>query len=114
MRFLTGSSALSGLSAQEIEGLCILLKRLAFLCRYADIVLRFGRNPIELSLIFNHQPMDLLANLNGPYEGRRHDGTMLRESGLLTDLQRIAWIHGQPLCLHGDLAYPLSSHSGTL
>ena len=36
-------------------------------------------------------PNGLIANLNGPYEGRRHDSTMLRESGLLTDLQRIAY-----------------------
>ena len=35
------------------EGLCILLKRLAFPCRYIDMVSRFGRNPTELCLIFN-------------------------------------------------------------
>ena len=55
-------------------------------------------------------PNGLMANLNGPHEGRRHDSTMLRELGLLTELQRIAWIHGQPVCLYGDPAYPLSSH----
>ena len=32
-------------------------------------------------------PNGLIANLNGPYEGRRHDATMLCESGLLRDLQ---------------------------
>lgn len=37
-----------------MEGLCILLKRLAFPCRYTDMVMRFGRNPTELCLIFNH------------------------------------------------------------
>ena len=37
-----------------MEGLCILLKRLSFPCRYSDMALRFGRNPTELCLIFNH------------------------------------------------------------
>ena len=36
-----------------IEGLCILLKRLAYPCRYSDMVTRFGRNPSSLCLIFN-------------------------------------------------------------
>ena len=37
----------------KLEGLCILLKRLAFPCRHIDMVSRFGRNPTELCLIFN-------------------------------------------------------------
>ena len=36
-----------------LEALCILLKRLAFPCRYTDMATRFGRNPTELCLIFN-------------------------------------------------------------
>ena len=36
-----------------MEALCILLKRLAYPCRYTDMVPRFGRNPSELCLIFN-------------------------------------------------------------
>ena len=36
-----------------MEGMCILLKRLAYPCRYTDMVPRFGRNPTELCLIFN-------------------------------------------------------------
>ena len=36
-----------------MEGLCILLKGLAYPCRYTDMVPRFGRNPTELCLIFN-------------------------------------------------------------
>lgn len=35
---------------------------------------------------------------------------MLYQSGLLTDLQRYAWANGQPLCIYGDPAYPLSLH----
>ena len=174
-----------------MEGLCILLKRLSFPCRYSDMALRFGRNPTELCLIFNHVldfvyrthqhrlnswnqpflnpralehyaqsihsrgaplencfgfvdgslckiarpknnqrevynghkrvhalkfqsvvlPNGLIANLNGPYEGRRHDATMLNESGLLRDLQAVAWANdGTPLCLYGDPAYPLGIH----
>ena len=35
------------------EGLYILLKRLAYPCRYTDVLPRFGRNPTELCLICN-------------------------------------------------------------
>lgn len=57
-------------------------------------------------------PNGLIGNLDGPYEGRRHDSTMLYHSGLLTDLRRSAWsaANGQPLCIYGDPAYPLSLH----
>lgn len=171
-----------------MEAMCILLKRLAYPCRYTDMVPRFGRNPTELCLIFNevldfiytshrhrlqnwdrnpflqpdqlhryadaiHQqgtplnncfgfvdgtvrgiarpkynqrvmyngykrvhsikfqsvvtPNGLIANLAGLFEGKRHDSTMLHESGLLTDLRRIAFYNGDPLYLYGDPAYPL-------
>ena len=33
-----------------MEAMCILLKRLAYPCRYTDMVPRFGRNPTELCL----------------------------------------------------------------
>ena len=179
-----------------MEAMCILLKRLAYPCRYTDMVPRFGRNPIELCLIFNevldfiytshrhrlqnwdrnpflqpdqlhrytdaiHQqgaplnncfgfvdgtvigiarpkynqcvmyngykrvhsikfqsvvtPNGLIANLAGPFEGKRHDSTMLHESGLLTDLRCVAFYNGDPLCLYGDPAYPLGgTSSGTI
>ena len=179
-----------GTVCEGIEGLCILLKRLAFPCRYTDMVPIFGRNSSELCLIFNavldniysfhghrlttwnqtvlqpnmlhnyaiaiHQkgaPLDncfgfvdgtvrpicrpqrnqnvvynghkrvhslkfqslalpngIIGNLSGPYEGRRHDSTMLRESGLLTELRNHAMYNGNPLCIYGDPAYPLSIH----
>ena len=35
---------------------------------------------------------------------------MLHESGLLNDLQRVAWLNGQPLCIYGDPACPLQIH----
>ena len=174
-----------------MEGMCILLKRLAYPCRYTDMVPRFGRNPTELCLIFNsvldflysthrhrlqnwnmnpflqperlhryaetiHQhgaplqncfgfvdgtvrsiarpkfnqrvmynghkrvhgikfqsvvtPNGLIANLCGPFEGKRHDSIMLNQSGLLDELRRVAIYNGQPLCLYGDPAYPLGIH----
>ena len=176
---------------EGMEGLCILLKRLAYPCRYTDMVPRFGRNPTELCLIFNEvldlvyanhshrlqnwdlnpflqpdqlhryaeaihlqgapltncfgfidgtvrsiarpkhnqrvmynrhkrvhgikfqsvvTPNGLIANLSGPFEGKRHDSTMLHESGLLNDLRRVPFHNGQPLCLYGDPAYPLGVH----
>ena len=173
-----------------LEALCILLKRLAFPCRYTDMATRFGRNPTELCLIFNtilnfvytthhhhlssweqpfpspenlalysaaihnhgaplencfgfidgtvrriarpkinqrtmyngHKrvhsmkfqsvviPNGLIANLAGPFEGKRHDSTMLYQSGLLPQLQQHAFHDGTPLCLYGDPAYPLGVH----
>lgn len=176
---------------EGMEGMCILLKRLAYPCRYTDMVPRFGRNPTELCLIFNEMldliytkhrhrlsdwdrnpflqpdqlyryvdaihlqgsplkncfgfvdgtvrsiarpkqnqrvtynghkrvhsikcqivatPNGLIANLSGPYEGKRHDSTMLHESRLLNDLRRVAFYNGEPLCLYGDPAYPLGVH----
>ena len=35
---------------------------------------------------------------------------MLRESGVMGELQRVAWRNGEPLCLYGDPAYPLGVH----
>ena len=55
-------------------------------------------------------PNGLIANLSGPFEGRRHDSTMLYESGLLPTLRRVAFHAQQPLCLYGDPAYPLGVH----
>ena len=179
-----------GTTCDGIVGLCILLKRLAYPCRYTDMVPMFGRNPTEICLVFNklidhiydfhhhriqtwnqvllspnklqnyagcifqkgaplnncfgfidgtvrgiarpqnnqrilyngHKrihalkfqsvalPNGIIANISGPYEGKKHDSTMLQESGLLTQLQQFAWFNAQPLCLYGDPAYPISMH----
>lgn len=176
-----------------IEALCILLKRLAFPCRYVDMVTTFGRSQFELCLIFNkaldyvydnhHHRLDnfnqpilqpqalklyadkinakgapldncfgfidgtvcaisrpkinqrvvynghkrvhalkfqsialpngLIGSLQGPYEGRRHDSTMLFQSGVLRDMQVNAFYNGDPFCIYGDYAYPLSVHIQT-
>ena len=37
----------------RVEGLCILLRRLAYPCRYSDLVQRFGRPVPEISMIGN-------------------------------------------------------------
>ena len=42
-----------GTVSDAIEGLCILLRRLANLCRYFDLIQRFARPVPELSLIVN-------------------------------------------------------------
>ncbi|CAB4014568.1 Hypothetical predicted protein [Paramuricea clavata] len=177
-------------SCSGLEGLCILLKRLAYPCRYTDMISRFGRNPTEICLIFNRMlslvfnahhhrlesfeqpflspenlgryadsihahgaplqncfgfidgtvrritrpnqnqrtlyngykrdhamkfqsvvvPDGLIANLSGPYEGKRHDSTMLYQSGLLPLLEQHAFYNGVPLSLYGDPAYPLGIH----
>jgi len=183
-------STIQRTTCSGMEGLCILLKKLAYPCRFSDIAALFGRNPTEICLIFhfvldhifnfhNHlllqwdQPLlepqkleeyaqaihnrgaplnncfgfvdgtvcpilrpqenqrivynghkrthalkfqslalpnGLIANLHGPYEGIRHDSAMLPESGLLQNLQQFAWNDGNPLCVYGDMAYPLSVH----
>ena len=55
-------------------------------------------------------PNGLIGNLAGPYEGKRHDSTMLQESGILPNLGRVAFYDGGPLCIYGDPAYPLGIH----
>ena len=55
-------------------------------------------------------PSGMIANLSGPYEGRRHDSFMLAESGLSKQLQQHAWSNNNPLCIYGDPTYPLSVH----
>ena len=180
-----------GTVCDHVEGLCMLLKRLTYPCRYFDLISTFGRPVPELCMITNtvqnwiyenhgfrlsswnqpflsraclqeyaaavsrkgtpltncfgfidgtvrpicrpginqnvvyngHKrvhalkfqavaiPNGLLANLYGPIEGCRHDAGMLRESGLLNTLERIAFNPaGDGLCLYGDPAYPLRPH----
>ena len=44
---------LQGSVSSGIEGLCISLKRLAYPCRYSDLIYRFGKPPLVLSMIYN-------------------------------------------------------------
>lgn len=50
--------------AQSIEGLCMLLKRMSFPCRYSDMIYRFGRPVPELSMVTN-QVVDYIYNAHG-------------------------------------------------
>ena len=53
-------------------------------------------------------PNGMIANLSGPYEGRKHDYGMLNESGLLQQLQQHSYgTYANSLCMYGDPAYPL-------
>lgn len=54
-----------GTTCTGMEGLCVVLKRLAYPCRYTDLVTRFGRNPAEICLIFN-EVLDII------YADHRH------------------------------------------
>lgn len=175
------------LKVDPAEGACILLKRLAYPCRYLDMVARFARPVAELCVIANHimtfihdrwgfllnsfnraivnpesleryamaihargapltncwgfvdgtvrpisrpgnnqrmlynghkrvhaikfqsvaTPDGLVAFLHGPYEGRRHDSGILRESGLMNMLQEHSVSqNGEVMCIYGDSAYP--------
>ena len=55
-------------------------------------------------------PNGIIANLSGPYEGKRHDSTMLYESGVLPNLRSAAFYNNEQLCVYGDPAYPLGVH----
>jgi hypothetical protein len=52
-------------------------------------------------------PNGLIANLFGPIEGRRHDSFLLRESGLLPQLERMFDDEDNMYYVYGDPAYPL-------
>jgi len=53
-------------------------------------------------------PNGLIGNLYGPVEGRLHDATLLRESGILQEVANFTDVDGRPLVIYGDKAYPLS------
>jgi hypothetical protein len=56
-------------------------------------------------------PDGIISHLTGPWIGRRHDSRMLRESGLMSDLEQFAkGIDGQIMHLYGDPAYPLTQY----
>ena len=61
------------LTIDPVEGICILLKRFAYPCRYSDIVPHFPRPVPELCIVTNHV-MNLIYNqwslLLSDFEGR--------------------------------------------
>ena len=50
--------------ADGMEGLCMLLKRLAYPCRYGDMVPRFGRPVPVISMVTNHV-LDYIHDTHG-------------------------------------------------
>ena len=53
-------------------------------------------------------PDGLIVHTFGPMEGRRHDAAMLRESGVLPQLQALPdRLDGLKYAVYGDAAYPL-------
>ena len=51
-------------TAEKLEGLCILLRRMSFPCRYSDMLARFGRPVPELSMISN-TVMNYIYDIHG-------------------------------------------------
>ncbi len=52
-------------------------------------------------------PNGLIANLAGPFEGKRHDSYLLDESGVLPQIAQLRAQNGEPYCIYGDPAYAL-------
>lgn len=52
-------------------------------------------------------PDGLIISLKGAYEGRRHDAGILRDSGLLQELQQYVVFPDQEFVLYGDEGYGL-------
>jgi len=67
-----------GTTCSSVEGLCLLLRRLAYPCRYVDLIPLFGRSKAELSIICNlvldfiyAEHSHLLNNFLAPWMSRR-------------------------------------------
>ena len=52
-------------------------------------------------------PIQILANLSGPVEGRKHDSSMLDISNLYQLLTQYSIKNGDLLCIYGDPIYPI-------
>ena len=50
-------------------------------------------------------PDGIVLHLFGPLEGRRHDSTLYRSSGIDQDLEEMLMIDGGQHCIHGDPAF---------
>ena len=52
-------------------------------------------------------PDGIIAFMDGPYAGSRHDAGLLRDSGLEEILEtNLRGVDGRQLCIYGDAAYP--------
>ena len=77
LRFPEQLKCYNGVVADSVEALCICLRRLAFPCRYGDLVPRFARPVLQLSMITNMVISDiyeryghLLLSLDQPWLSR--------------------------------------------
>ncbi|XP_013383168.1 uncharacterized protein LOC106153684 [Lingula anatina] len=52
-------------------------------------------------------PNGIICSLYGPMEGKRHDCALLKESGLLQQLQQLPQDVDGRFCIYGDPAYPI-------
>lgn len=52
-------------------------------------------------------PDGIIFHVSGPLEGRRHDITLLRESGIEEELESSLQIYGNQYYMYADSAYPL-------
>ena len=56
-------------------------------------------------------PNGLCAHLSGPFEGKKHDSSMLHDSGPLPQLEQHSFNgNGDILCIYGDPACPVRPH----
>lgn len=78
-----------------MEGMCILLKRLAYPCRYTDMVPHFGRNPTELCLILN-SVLDFI-NLRHRHQLRNWGMNPFLQPGDIHRYAEAIYQHGAPL-----------------
>ncbi|KAF6211254.1 hypothetical protein GE061_014371 [Apolygus lucorum] len=53
-------------------------------------------------------PDGLIISLLGPFDGRRHDAGIFRETGFINQLQRLCENAANQYVLYGDAAYPIS------
>ncbi|XP_027058559.1 uncharacterized protein LOC113685269 [Pocillopora damicornis] len=103
-----------GTTAPGIEGLCLLLRRLTYPCRYSDLIPRFGRPIPELSMIYNIV-LDHIYNTHG-YRISQWNNTILDPVGLERHAEAIhnkgaaldnciGFIDGtvRPICRPGEL-----------
>ena len=59
-----------------------------------------------LKFQFVTTPSGMIANLDGPVEGRRHECALLAMSNFLQDLRQLSYgVNGQLFCLLGDPAH---------
>ena len=49
----------------DMEGLCMLLRRVCYPCRYSDMIPRFGGRPVSVISLITNQVMDYIFEIHG-------------------------------------------------